>query len=292
MTSKPAPSPAAPEALGRVLLPLRAFLGFTFCFAGLQKLANPQFFDAARRSPVDALTSPLTHVAIPLGILIALGELAVGVGTLLGLRARLAAAGGLVLSLMLFLTVSFHSAPYYTGADIVFAFAWPPLLLAGSGSVLSLDAAIKDWVGQQAAAARRQARRSGAAAPEVHRREVLLRGMTAAAVAAVSLVVGGLAAGLGRLAGVTAGAMQENATPCAVSTARAAIRSYSPPGWMGELQAHVNEPALLLQGSHRPARHPPDPPAPGRNRDPNPARTSANGLLHGATRPPGTWFTG
>ena len=47
MTSKPAPSPAAPEALGRVLLPLRAFLGFTFCFAGLQKLANPQFFDAA-----------------------------------------------------------------------------------------------------------------------------------------------------------------------------------------------------------------------------------------------------
>jgi thiosulfate dehydrogenase (quinone) large subunit len=103
VTSKPAPSPAAPEALGRVLLPLRAFLGFTFCFAGLQKLANPQFFDAAdpasiqaqlagaaRRSPVDALISPLTHVAIPLGILIALGELAVGVGTLLGLRARLA----------------------------------------------------------------------------------------------------------------------------------------------------------------------------------------------------------
>jgi len=76
------------------------------------------------------------------------GELAVGVGTVLGLRARLAAAGGLALSLMLFLTVSFHSAPYYTGADIVFAFAWTPLLLAGPGSVLSLDAAIKDWAGR------------------------------------------------------------------------------------------------------------------------------------------------
>ena len=50
-----------------MLLPLRAFLRFTFCFAGLQMLANPQFFDAAdpasiqaqlagaaRRSPVDA----------------------------------------------------------------------------------------------------------------------------------------------------------------------------------------------------------------------------------------------
>ncbi len=190
------------------------FLGFTFCFAGLQKLANPGFFDAtnpasiqsqlagaARRSPIHALISPLTQVAVPLGILIAFGELAIGVGTLLGLRARLAAAGGLALSLMLFLTVSFHSAPHYTGADIVFAFAWTPLMLAGAGSVLSMDAAIADWADKQASAARRQARRSGIAPREASRREVVLRGMVTAAVAAGSLVVGGLAAGLGRLAG-------------------------------------------------------------------------------------------
>ena len=82
----------------------------------------------------------------------------------------------------------------------MFAFAWTPLLLAGSGSVLSLDAAVKDWACRQAAAARRQARRSGATVPEVRRREVVLGGMTTAAVAAVSLVIGGLAAGLGRLA--------------------------------------------------------------------------------------------
>ena len=198
-----------PYVLGRALLPLRAFLGFTFCFAGLQKLANPRFFDAAdpasiqsqlagaaRRSPIHALIAPLGHVAVPLGVLIAFGELAVGVGTLLGLRARLAAAGGLALSLMLFLTVSFHSAPYYTGADIVFAFAWTPLLLAGSGPVLSLDAAIADW-------ADKQPRRAG---PGASRREVVLGGTVTAAVAAVTLVAGGLAAGLGRLAGGTAGA--------------------------------------------------------------------------------------
>jgi hypothetical protein len=35
------PASSAPYVLGRALLPLRAFLGFTFCFAGLQKLANP-----------------------------------------------------------------------------------------------------------------------------------------------------------------------------------------------------------------------------------------------------------
>lgn len=138
---------------GWALVPLRAFLGVTFCFAGLQKLANPGFFNATnpasiqsqlhgavRRSPVHALVSPLVHVAVPLGVLIALAELAIGVGTLLGLWARVAAVGGAALSFLLFLTVSFHSSPYYTGADIVFVFAWLPLVLAGAGGVLSLDA--------------------------------------------------------------------------------------------------------------------------------------------------------
>ena len=32
MASKPAPASSAPYLLGRALLPLRAFLGFTFCF--------------------------------------------------------------------------------------------------------------------------------------------------------------------------------------------------------------------------------------------------------------------
>ena len=237
MASKPVPSSSAPYLLGRALLPLRAFLGFTFCFAGLQKLANPRFFDAAdpasiqsqlagaaRRSPVHALISPLAHVAVPLGVLIAFGELAVGVGTLLGLRARLAAAGGLALSLMLFLTVSFHSAPYYTGADIVFAFAWTPLLLAGSGSVLSLDAAIADWAAKQAGPGRRASRR-----------EVVLGGTVTAAVAAMSLVVGGLAAGLGRLAGGTAGqpdgpSLPPGAGPAQTATARPRHRATARPG--------------------------------------------------------------
>ena len=218
------------------MLPLRAFLGFTFCFAGLQKLANPRFFDAAdpasiqsqlagaaRRSPVHALISPLAHIAVPLGVLIAFGELAVGVGTLLGLRARLAAAGGLALSVMLFLTVSFHSAPYYTGADIVFVFAWTPLMLAGSGSVLSLDAAIADWAAKQAGLARRRA----------SRRDVVLGGTVTAAVAAMSLVVGGLAAGLGRLAGGTAGqpdgpSLQPG--PPLAATARPRHRATARPG--------------------------------------------------------------
>jgi thiosulfate dehydrogenase [quinone] large subunit len=208
-----APGSLSPDALGRALLPLRAFLGFTFCFAGLQKLANPGFFQAsnpgsiraqlagaARRSPIHVLISPLTHLAVPLGLLIAVAELAIGLGTLLGLWQRLAAAGGIALSLMLFLTVSFHASPYYTGADIVFAFAWTPLLLAGAGPLVSADAAI-------AARARRGSPLGRGprhvSAEEANRREVVLKGTMTTVAAVAGLILGGVAAGVGRLAGGT-----------------------------------------------------------------------------------------
>lgn len=157
------PPPRALHSVGWALLPLRLFLGFTFGFAGLQKLANPGFFDAsnpasiqaqlagaARRSPIHALVAPLVHVAMPLGILIALAEMMVGLGAFFGLWTRVAAAGGMALSLMLFLTVSFHSSPYYTGSDIVFLFAWVPLLLAGSAGAVSVDALVAEVVRSRA----------------------------------------------------------------------------------------------------------------------------------------------
>jgi thiosulfate dehydrogenase [quinone] large subunit len=150
-----APPPKAVALSGWALLPLRGFLGFTFCFAGLQKLANPNFFNASspvsiqaqllassRVSPLHQLLGHLLGLAVPIGVLIALAEIAVGLGVLLGLWTRVAAAGGMMLALTLFLTVSFHSSPYYTGADIVFLFAFIPLVLAGSGGVLSLDGLI------------------------------------------------------------------------------------------------------------------------------------------------------
>ncbi|MGH9300563.1 MAG: Rieske 2Fe-2S domain-containing protein [Acidimicrobiales bacterium] len=140
------------------MLPLRAFLGVTFCFAGLQKLANPAFFQAsspasiqtqltgaARHSPIHSLLVSLGHVAVPLGLVIALGELAVGLGTLAGLWARMAALGGALISFGLFLTVSFHSNPYYTGSDIVFVFAWIPLIVAGAGPP-AFDAVLSNLV--------------------------------------------------------------------------------------------------------------------------------------------------
>jgi thiosulfate dehydrogenase (quinone) large subunit len=144
---------------GWALLPLRAFLGVTFCVAAIQKLANPNFFKssdpagiyaqllaAERFSPLHLLLGHLLRFSTPLGLIIALGELAVGLGTVLGVFSRVAAFGGAVISLSLFLTVSWATSPYYTGADIAFLFAWTPLIVAGSGGVLSVDAWIADRV--------------------------------------------------------------------------------------------------------------------------------------------------
>ena len=83
----------------------------------------------------------VVHYALPFGLLIAFAEIAVGLGTLLGLWSRAAAICGLLLSVGFLLTVSWHSRPYYYGADIVFVFAWTPLIAGGVRRLsLSLDA--------------------------------------------------------------------------------------------------------------------------------------------------------
>ena len=46
----------------------------------------------------------------------------------------------------LFLTVSFHSSPDYTGADIVFVFAWIPRSSPGRAGAPSLDGVITERV--------------------------------------------------------------------------------------------------------------------------------------------------
>ncbi|MGH9017299.1 MAG: Rieske 2Fe-2S domain-containing protein [Acidimicrobiales bacterium] len=242
-------APPSAAAAGWALLPLRAFIGATFTFAGLQKLANPGFFDAnnpisiqsqlqgaAHSSPIHALLGPLHHVAVPLGVVLALGELAVGLGTLVGLWSRIAAVGGILLSLSLFLTISFHASPYYTGSDIVFVFAWLPLLVAGSGGVLSLDAFLGAHAadGAPGAAASDKAGSAGGVGDgtedgrrhELDRRTFALRGAALGGVGALGVVLAGAASGLGRLFGHYADAPSPSATPS--TTAPAAATTTTP----------------------------------------------------------------
>ncbi|WP_419997283.1 DoxX family protein [Streptomyces boninensis] len=137
------------------LLPLRLFLGITFIYAGLDKLTDKAFLD--ERGP-GSLAEQLNNIektaAIQgmidlaqknpqaVGWMILLGELAVGLGTLFGLLARVAATGGALISLSLWLTVSWAVEPYYYGNDLIYLMAWLPLILAGA-PYLSLDALLR-----------------------------------------------------------------------------------------------------------------------------------------------------
>ncbi|MFJ3581555.1 DoxX family protein [Streptomyces sp. NPDC090127] len=134
------------------LLPLRLFLGITFIYAGLDKLTDSAFMSdtgsgsigemmrgVRDSSAVPALVDLALKNPVGFGYAIALGELAVGIGTLVGLFARLAALGGALISLSLWLTVSWQATPYYYGNDLAYLMAWLPLVLAGA-SLFSLDA--------------------------------------------------------------------------------------------------------------------------------------------------------
>jgi thiosulfate dehydrogenase [quinone] large subunit len=137
------------------LLPLRVFLGVTFIYAGLDKLTDSAFMKNAGSGSIgDTMRSVRDSSAIPalvdlalknpvgFGYAIAFGELAVGIGTLLGLLARLAALGGALISFSLWMTVSWASDPYYFGNDLAYLMAWIPLVLAGA-PLLSIDAALR-----------------------------------------------------------------------------------------------------------------------------------------------------
>ncbi|MFI1970413.1 hypothetical protein BLA24_27335 [Streptomyces cinnamoneus] len=140
-------------ALSRyALLPLRLFLGITFVYAGVDKLTDSAFLAAQGQGSLGELMRSVRDTAaipglvdlglkspVSFGYALALGELAVGLGTLFGAFARVAAAGGALISLTLWLTVSWPTTPYYYGNDLAYLMAWLPLILAGA-PLLSVDA--------------------------------------------------------------------------------------------------------------------------------------------------------
>ncbi len=131
------------------LLPIRFFFGITFVYAGVAKLLDPTFFDASNPASIYGQLQAFTHVsplaplvqivepfAFVIGLLIALAEIAVGLGALTGLAFRLAAAGGAALSILFWLTASWSTQPYFYGPDLPYAFGWITLALAGDGGLL------------------------------------------------------------------------------------------------------------------------------------------------------------
>ncbi len=208
-------------AAGWYLLPLRAFLGVTFLFAGLQKLANPAFFRTSSPGAIHAqMVGGVPHqphrvassgtcsgASTGIGVVIALAEVAIGVGALLGLLTRVAAVGGVLVSFSLFLAISFHTSPYYTGSDIVFMFAWMPFVLAGAAGAPALDT----WTATRAARTGPTATGGGDRPGAVSRGAVI--GMVAGAAAVVVAVVTGIGRALAPSSSTAATGTLSTGTP-------------------------------------------------------------------------------
>lgn len=153
-TDASAVPPLKERAAGYALLPLRIFLGVTFVYAGLDKLTDSAFLSASGAGSIGELMAGVRDTSAlpamvdmalesPVGFAVALaiGEILVGLGTLAGLLTRVAAVGGALISLSLWLTVSWAVTPYYYGNDLIYLMAWIPLILAGA-PYLSLDSVL------------------------------------------------------------------------------------------------------------------------------------------------------
>src|SRR3954467_7992120 len=138
---------AGPSQLA--LLPIRAFFGITFLYAGIDKLLDPAFLDPAapgsigdqlqvlaRVSPLAPLVRLVEPWSPAVGLVVALAEIAIGLGALRGLAFGAAGVGGAGLSLLFFLRASWTTHPYYYGPDLPYAIGWIALAIGGTGGLL------------------------------------------------------------------------------------------------------------------------------------------------------------
>ncbi|MDX6660232.1 MAG: thiosulfate dehydrogenase (quinone) large subunit, partial [Solirubrobacteraceae bacterium] len=186
---------------GMALLPLRLFLGITFVYAGVQKLSDPGYLHPGAPTYIGTQLHGFAHgtpggfllrtFALPqpklAGVAVALLEIAIGLLVTAGLFTRVAAAVGLGLNLVLFLTNSWGAYPYFLGSDIVFVFAWLPFVLAGAAGQPALDNAL-----DRLARSPRMRMTPAPGQPALSRREVLGRSLGLAG--AATLGIGGVAA--------------------------------------------------------------------------------------------------
>jgi thiosulfate dehydrogenase [quinone] large subunit len=207
------------------LFPLRVFLGITFVYAGIQKLSDPGFLHPGAPTYIGTQLSAFAHgtpggfllraFRLPdpklAGVGVAFVEIVVGLLVLGGLVTRAAAAVGLLLNLVLFLTNSWHTSPYFLGSDIVFVFAWLPFVLAGASCQPAIDNSL-----DRIATARPQSPRAGNTAaratrgrsPSEQGSALTRRGVIARALGAT----GAVAVALGVISTLARGSYRSGAT--------------------------------------------------------------------------------
>jgi thiosulfate dehydrogenase [quinone] large subunit len=127
---------------------MRLWLGITWIYAGWDKASDPGFLEAgsstymgtqlsgfSTHSPVGFAFDALIENASLVGGFVILSEFAIGLATLLWVAPRLAAFGGFLMSLGLWLADTFHVSPYFLASNTAYAVLWLSylLLLIGNG---------------------------------------------------------------------------------------------------------------------------------------------------------------
>lgn len=116
---------------------MRAFLGVTWIYAGWDKASDagfliegaPTYIGSAlsaysTNSPISFLLKPILEYSEAVGIFIMVCEFAVGLATLLWIAPQLAALGGFVISIGLWLSSTFYITPYFLASNSAYAILW------------------------------------------------------------------------------------------------------------------------------------------------------------------------
>ena len=116
---------------------LRAFLGFTWIYAGWDKATDPGFLTKgsssfigtqlsgySTQSPIGGLFNKLIEHSTSVGIFVMLSEFAIGLATLLWVAPTAAAFAGFAMATGLWLASSFHVSPYFLASDTAYAVLW------------------------------------------------------------------------------------------------------------------------------------------------------------------------
>lgn len=127
---------------------MRLWLGITWIYAGWDKATDSGFLTPgsstyigtelsgySTQSPMGFAFNKLIEHASLVGGFVMISEFAIGLATLVWVAPRLAAFGGFLMSLGLWLASSFHASPYFLASDTAYAVLWLSylLLLVGNG---------------------------------------------------------------------------------------------------------------------------------------------------------------
>ena len=134
---------------------LRAWLSFTWIYAGWHKATDPGFLTKgatgfigdqligfSTNSPVGWLFDNLSEQAIAVGIFVIFSEFAIGIATLLWIAPTSAAFGGFLTSIILWLASTFYVSPFFLASNTAYAILWLVYFLTLVGNRRTVDIAL------------------------------------------------------------------------------------------------------------------------------------------------------